>query len=71
VRLILYLILCAIIVLSQAGLVRSQAAKAELIGEVRDQNGALVQNTKINLTDIATGRLLRKFQLMVRSSSRT
>jgi len=60
VRLILYLILCGIIVLSQAGLVRSQAAKAELIGEVRDQHGALVQNAKINLTDIATGQTLAK-----------
>ena len=59
-RLISYFTLCAIIVLSQAGLVRSQAAKAELIGEVRDQNGALVQNAKLNLTDIATGQTLAK-----------
>jgi len=36
-----------------------QAAKSELIGEVRDQNGALVQNAKVSLTEVATGERVR------------
>jgi Carboxypeptidase regulatory-like domain len=35
---------------------RAQAGKAELIGEVRDQNGALVQVAKLTLTEMATGQ---------------
>ena len=32
-----------------------QAAKSELVGEVRDQNGALVQNATVSLTEVSTG----------------
>src|SRR5215510_4022837 len=38
----------------------SQAAKSELVGEVRDQNGALVSNAKVTLTEIATGQTSSK-----------
>src|SRR5262245_54810466 len=37
-----------------------QAAKSELIGEVRDQNGALVPNAKVTLTDVAAGQTSSK-----------
>src|SRR5262249_48727360 len=37
-----------------------QAAKSELVGEVRDQAGALVANAKVSLTDIATGQTTAK-----------
>jgi hypothetical protein len=33
-----------------------QAAKSELVGEARDQNGALVQNVKVSLTSVTTGQ---------------
>jgi hypothetical protein len=39
-----------------ANTARPQAAKSELIGEVRDQNGALVPNAKVTLTEVATGQ---------------
>jgi len=55
-RLISYLTLCALIILVLAVTARPQAAKSELVGEVRDQNGALVPNAKVNLTDISTGQ---------------
>src|SRR5262249_17329478 len=35
---------------------RAQAAKAELVGEVRDQNGSLVSQAKITLTEVAIGQ---------------
>ncbi len=41
-------------------MVVSQAAKSELVGEVRDQNGALVQNAKVSLTEVATGQTSAK-----------
>jgi len=34
----------------------AQAAKAELIGEVRDRNGSLVSQARISLTEGATGQ---------------
>ena len=55
-RLIANLTFCTLIVLSLAGTVHSQAAKSELIGEVRDQNGALVSNAKVSLTEVTTGQ---------------
>ncbi len=55
-RLISNLTLCTLIVLSFASTVHPQAAKSELIGEVRDQNDALVSNAKITLTEVATGQ---------------
>ncbi len=48
------LTVAVLIVLSLAATVHSQAARSELIGEVRDQNGALVANLKVSATDIAT-----------------
>src|ERR1044072_9472080 len=51
-RLIYYFL----IVLACAGRAYPQAAKSELVGEVRDQNGALVQNAKLTLTEVATGQ---------------
>ena len=59
-RLILYLSFCPLIVLTLAVTAHSQAAKSELIGEVRDQNGALVQNAKVTLTNISTGQTSSK-----------
>src|SRR6476620_2316 len=50
------LIWCSLIILAAAGSAHPQAAKSELIGEVRDQNGALVPNAKVSLTDVATGQ---------------
>ena len=55
-RLISYLTLCSLIVLLQATVAHAQAAKSELIGEVRDQNGARVQNVKVTLIDVSTGQ---------------
>lgn len=55
-RLISSLTFCSLMVLSLAGTVHPQAAKSELIGEVRDQNGALVPNAKVSLTDVSTGQ---------------
>lgn len=43
-----------LILLLLAGTVYPQAAKSELVGEVRDQNGALVPNAKVSLTEVAT-----------------
>src|SRR5215510_15107177 len=48
------------VILALAGTAYPQAAKSELIGEVRDQNGALVPNAKVTLTDIATGQTSSK-----------
>jgi len=45
-----------LIILFVAITARPQAAKSELIGEVRDPNGALVTNAKVSLTDISTGQ---------------
>ena len=59
-RPILYLTFCSLVVLSLAGTVHPQAAKSELIGEVRDQNGARVPNAKVNVTDAATGQTSSK-----------
>src|SRR5262245_10882797 len=59
-RLISYLTFCSLIILRFANIVRPQAAKSELVGEVRDQNGALVLNAKISLTDVATGQTSAK-----------
>jgi hypothetical protein len=59
-QLISSLILCALIVLSLTNTAQAQAAKSELIGEVRDQTGALVPNAKVNLTDTATGQTSSK-----------
>ncbi len=55
-RLVSYLTFCSLIVLSLAGTAYPQASKSELIGEVRDQNGALVPNAKITVTDVAAGQ---------------
>src|SRR5690242_1544039 len=59
-RLVSNLTILSLIVLSLAGTAHSQAAKSELIGEVRDQNGALVPNAKVSLTDAATGQTSAK-----------
>ena len=54
-QLISNLTFCSLIILALEGTARPQAAKSELIGEVRDQNGALVPNAKVSLTEVATG----------------
>jgi len=58
-RLVSYLTFCSLMILSPA-ITTSQAAKSELVGEVRDQNGALVPNAKVTLTDAATGQTSSK-----------
>src|ERR1700752_4033205 len=50
------LTLCCLVVLSLSSTVHPQAARSELIGEVRDQNGGLVPNAKVILTEVATGQ---------------
>src|SRR6476659_7369113 len=55
-RLVSYLTFCSFVVLSFAVAVYPQAATSELLGEVRDQNGALVPNAKVSVTEIATGQ---------------
>src|SRR5262245_66492412 len=59
-RLITILTLCFLIILSLASTAHPQAAKSEIIGEVRDQNGALVPNAKVSLTEVATGQTSSK-----------
>jgi carboxypeptidase family protein len=59
-RLISCLTFCSLILLSFAGTVYPQAAKSELVGEVRDQNGARVQNAKVTLTEVATDQTSSK-----------
>ncbi|HJZ81576.1 MAG TPA: TonB-dependent receptor [Pyrinomonadaceae bacterium] len=39
-------------------LVRAQAARAELVGEVRDQNGSVVARANLTLTEATTGQAL-------------
>src|SRR5215471_17346393 len=55
-RLVSYLTFCSLLLLSLVSTAHPQAAKSELIGEVRDQNGALVSNAKVSLTEVATGQ---------------
>src|ERR1043165_8784534 len=59
-RLVSYLTFCSLMILSPAITTYPQAAKSELVGEVRDQNGALVPNAKVTLTDAATGQTSSK-----------
>ncbi len=54
------IIFCTLIVFLLASTVHSQGAKSELIGEVRDQNGALVPNSRITLTDVSTDQTSSK-----------
>ena len=56
-RLISYLTFCSFVVLSFAATVHPQAATSELLGEVRDQNGALVSNAKVSAIDVATHQI--------------
>jgi len=37
-----------------------QAARSELVGEVRDQNGALMPQVKLTLTEVATGQAISR-----------
>jgi hypothetical protein len=67
-RFISSLAVCSLLVLALAGMARPQAAKSELVGEVRDQNGARVPNVKVTLTEAATGQTSSKSLTMVRSS---
>ncbi len=45
-----------LVVISCVTAAYAQAGKAELTGEVRDQNGALVTEARIVVTDVATGQ---------------
>lgn len=49
-----FLFVCLFAILSCPGHAFSQAGKAELVGEVRDQNGALIPNARVTLTAVAT-----------------
>ncbi len=51
---------CFLMSLLLAGTAYPQAAKSELVGEVRDQNGALVPNAKVTLTEVATDQTFSK-----------
>ena len=59
-RFVTTLTLCSLILFFQAGNAYPQAARSELVGEVRDQAGALVANAKVSLTDTATGQTTAK-----------
>src|SRR5499426_420557 len=59
-RLISSLTFCSLMILSLAGTTFPQAAKSELIGEVRDQNGALVPNATISVTEVGTDQASSK-----------
>jgi hypothetical protein len=59
-RVVFCLTCCCLILLSLASLARSQAAKSELVGEVRDQNGALVPNARVTLTEVTTDQTASK-----------
>ena len=67
-RLISTTVIFFLILLSQVSTVRSQAASAELIGEVRDQNGALVRNARLALTNVSTSQT---FSLIVTDGAYT
>src|ERR1043166_9018736 len=56
-RLVSYLTICSFLVLSFVATVHPQAATSELLGEVRDQNGALVPNARVSVTDVATHQI--------------
>src|ERR1041384_2618152 len=45
---------CSLLILALANTAFPQAAKSELVGEVRDQNGALVPNARVTLIEVAT-----------------
>src|SRR5258708_25063628 len=51
-RLILLLVVCLVNFL----LVAAEAGKAELTGEVRDQNGAIVSQSQVTITEITTAQ---------------
>src|SRR5215831_10312286 len=51
-----YLVICTLIIFSGELAAKGQAAKSELIGEVRDQNGSLVAQAKVTLMETATGQ---------------
>src|SRR5215831_15538837 len=55
-RQILYFAVCSLILCSYGLTAKGQAAKSELVGEVRDQNGSLVSQAKVSLTEVATGQ---------------
>jgi hypothetical protein len=55
-RQVSYLVICTLLLFTCGGSAPGQAAKSELIGEVRDQNGASVNGAKITLTDVTTGQ---------------
>ena len=46
----------ALTVLAYVSVAQAQAAKAELVGEVRDQNGSLVTQARITATEVATSQ---------------
>src|SRR5262245_58991567 len=48
---------CVFLLLSCVIAVNAQAAKSELTGEVRDQNGALVPQVKLTLVEVATAQV--------------
>ncbi|PWT90441.1 MAG: hypothetical protein C5B55_09740 [Blastocatellia bacterium] len=54
-RRVFYVAVYSLLLFSYATSAKAQAAKAELIGQVRDQNGSLVDQAKISLIGIGTG----------------
>jgi hypothetical protein len=50
-----HVVICALLLLSGGISAGGQAAKSELVGEVRDQNGSLVAQARLTLTETATG----------------
>src|SRR5262245_39901182 len=54
-RLINLFSLGSLLLLSFPISIRAQAARSELVGEVRDQNGSLITNARISYTEIGTG----------------
>src|SRR5882724_13326011 len=52
----LTLVVLAVSCISFGGLVQAQAGKAELTGQVRDQNGGVITQAKVNVTEAATAQ---------------
>src|SRR5215470_5218704 len=52
----LHFALCVLLFAAVGNASYGQAARSELVGQVRDQNGSLVTTATITLTEIATGQ---------------
>src|SRR5262245_38995918 len=59
-RLTFYFAISVLVVLSHAIVANAQAAKCELVGEVRDQAGSVIAQASLTLTETATGLISKQ-----------